>query len=533
MRLPSFIGEVNDKKGILLSFILGFTIRLVPEILSYPYPIGFDTVYYAARIKSDVIWTSSASFFSSWLYEGILVSTERILHVDPFLFLKLVAPVLFGLNAFGIYFFARKALNWRARTALMAAFLFVFELASLRLSWDLHRNLLGFAILLLTLPLVTRTQKKKDYVILVGLSILLVLSHALVFAMLLAVVFSVFLGNWLKGKRQSALKLLAAVLPSLVVLVGFFVFRPAGYFPENIMESGDIVHQSPAGLTLLVNYVSVSDSVQNYPSYLYLVLHVFSLFGVLYLWWLPLVFVGFFRNEILDGCALLLLIGSFDALITPFFALDFWNRWMFMLVFPFTFYATRGVEKLFLSVDKSVVSDFPFLSRVRVTKRRVVAILSVTIVFAAAFLVAPPVFDRFGVFSVPTTSPYLPPTALYNSIPLRDVRPTIGAFEWLSGKMDDNSTVLVHHAFLWWSALYLGNEFVAIHFVRDADRALAVASERGYDRIYMIWWNEPLLEWQDVNIGWYGLSVPDHFVSVFKSDRISVYEYQITGVGVP
>jgi hypothetical protein len=49
----------------------------------------------------------------------------------------------------------------------------------------------------------------------------------------------------------------------------------------------------------------------------------------------------------------------------------------------------------------------------------------------------------------------------------------------------------------------------------------------------MIWWNEPLLEWQDVNIGWYGLSVPDHFVSVFKSDRISVYEYQITGVGVP
>ncbi len=524
---------MNDRKGILLSFILGFTIRLVPEILSYPYPIGFDTVYYAARIKSDVIWASSTSFFSSWLYEGILISTERILRVDPFLFLKLVAPFLFGLNTCGIYFFARKALNWRVRTALVAAFLFALELASLRLSWDLHRNLLGSAVLLLTLPLITRVQKKKDYMILLGLSILLVLSHALVFAMLLAVVLATFLDDWLKGERRRSLKVLAVVSPSLIILAGFFVFHPSGYSPENILESGDIVHQSPAGFSVLVNYVNVSDSVQNYPSYLHLVLHVFSLFGVLYLWWLPLVFVGYFRNRILDSCTVLLLFGSFDAVITPFFALDFWNRWMFMLVIPFTFYATRGVEKLLSSVGKSVVSDFSCLNRVKVTKRRAVAILSVTIAFAAAFLIVPPVFDRFGVFSIPTTSPYLPPAALYNSIPLRDVRPTIGAFDWLNGKMDDNSSVLVHHAFLWWSALYLGKEFAAVHFVRDVDRALAVASEQGYDRIYMIWWNEPLLEWQDVNIGWYGLSVPDHFVSVFKSDRISVYEYQITGAGVP
>lgn len=243
--------------------------------------------------------------------------------MDPFLFLKLVAPVLFGLNAWGIYFFARKALNWRVRTALVATFLFSFELASLRLSWDLHRNLLGSAVLLFTLPLVIGVQKKRDYLVLLGLSILLVLSHALVFAMFLAVVLATFLGDWLKGDRRRSLKLLAAVLPSLIVLMGFFVFHPGGYFPENILESGDIVHQSPAGFSVLVNYVSVSDSVQNYPSYLFLVLHVFSLFGVLYLWWLPLVLVGFFRSKILDSCTLLLLFGSFDAVITPFFALDF------------------------------------------------------------------------------------------------------------------------------------------------------------------------------------------------------------------
>jgi hypothetical protein len=535
MRLSSLVGEVSDRKGILLSFILGFIIRLVPEILSYPYPVGFDTVYYAARIKSGVVWNSSTSVFSMWLYEGILISIDRIVQMDPFLLLKLVAPLLFGLNACGIYFFSRKALNWRIKTALIAASFFAFQLASLRLSWDLHRNLLGSAILLFALPLTSGIQKNRNYWILLGLSMLLVLSHALVFVMFLAAVLAMFFSDWLRRHRfLRSLKLLAVVSPSLVVLLlGFLVFRPAGYFPENVLESGDIVHQSPAGFSFLVSYVSVSDSVQNYPSYLILVLHVFSLFSILYLWWLPLVFVGFFRNGTLDACTLLLLFGSFDALITPFFALDFWNRWMFMLVYPFTFYATRGVEKLLLSGGQSVVSDFSYLNRIKITKRRVIAVFSVAVVFGVAFLTVPPFSDRFGVFSIPTTSPYLPPTALYNSIPLRDVRPTIEVFEWLNENMNANSSVLMHHAFLWWADLYLDKNHTAVHFVRDVEKALAVTSMQGYDRIYMIWWNEPLLKWQNLSIGWYGLDVPNHFMSVFSSDRISVYEYQASIARAP
>jgi len=520
---------MNDRKGFLLSFILGFTIRLVPEILSYPYPIGFDTVYYAARIKNGVIWSSSASVFSMWLYEGILISVDKIVQMDPFLLLKLVVPLLFGLNVCGIYFFSRKALNWRIKTGLIAAFFFALQLASLRLSWDLHRNLLGSAILLFALPLTTGIQKNRNYWILLGLSVLLVLSHALVFVLFLAVVLAVFSSDWLKHNRVRSGKLLTVAFPSLIVLLlGFFVFRPTGYFPENVLESGDIVHQSPAGFSFLVNYVSVSDSAQYYPSYLNLILDNFSLFGILYLWWLPLVLVGFFRNKTLEACTLLLLFGSFDALITPFFALDFWNRWMFMLVYPFTFYAARGVEKLLLSSGTSVVSDFSHLNRVKITRRRMIAIFSVAVVFGGAFLTVPPFLDRFGVFSIPTTSSYLPPTALYNSIPLRDVRPTIDVFGWLNENMNENASLLVHHAFLWWSDLYLNKKHTAIHYVRDVEKALAASSMLGYDRIYMIWWNEPLLTWRNQSIGWYGISVPDHFVSVFSSDRMSIYEHQVS-----
>lgn len=48
------LAYTDHKRALVLCFVLGFVVRLMPEVLSYPYPIGFDTVYYAARIKSGV-----------------------------------------------------------------------------------------------------------------------------------------------------------------------------------------------------------------------------------------------------------------------------------------------------------------------------------------------------------------------------------------------------------------------------------------------------------------------------------------------
>jgi hypothetical protein len=49
--MASLTFEMTHEKALLFSLLLGFVIRLLPEILAFPHPIGFDTVYYAARIK--------------------------------------------------------------------------------------------------------------------------------------------------------------------------------------------------------------------------------------------------------------------------------------------------------------------------------------------------------------------------------------------------------------------------------------------------------------------------------------------------
>ena len=49
------ITKTLTKIGLIVCFLLGFLIRLIPEVLSFPHPIGFDTIDYAARIQKGVI----------------------------------------------------------------------------------------------------------------------------------------------------------------------------------------------------------------------------------------------------------------------------------------------------------------------------------------------------------------------------------------------------------------------------------------------------------------------------------------------
>src|SRR5512139_2747339 len=96
-----FLGGLRWTDGRLLLACLGvgFLVRLVPELLAWPLPIGFDTVGYAVVMKSGVVWAHwSTVFTSSWLLYALIVPAYGVVQGDPFLLLKIVGPLLFGLN---------------------------------------------------------------------------------------------------------------------------------------------------------------------------------------------------------------------------------------------------------------------------------------------------------------------------------------------------------------------------------------------------------------------------------------------------
>src|SRR4030042_5172348 len=194
-------------RALVCCLSLGFFIRLIPELLAFPFPIGFDTIHLAVVMESGVIWSHWSAFFtSSWLLYAFIVPLYSLLQGDPFLLLKVVASLLFGLNVAGVYWFARRMLGWGFRMGVLAGGFFALQLASLRISWDLLRNTLGLGLLLFTLPLINRLDSKRVFACFVLLSLLTVFAHEYAAVTLLAVVSVLVVWRFVKGRTGTDYK---------------------------------------------------------------------------------------------------------------------------------------------------------------------------------------------------------------------------------------------------------------------------------------------------------------------------------------
>jgi hypothetical protein len=189
---------------------------------------------------------------------------------------------------------------------------------------------------LFTLPFVRQVASNRGFAMFVLLSLLTVFAHEYSAVILVSIILVLAIRRFLAGREIGETKrLLLASFPAFgVFLVGVFLrMFPVGYATatSSVFGSGDASSGVLGRLFFLVNYFDVRSSVDYYSSYGYLALNVIVLFAVLYGSYLFLVWKGFFRNELLDTWTVLLLIGSFGCLIVPFFALELWYRWMFML----------------------------------------------------------------------------------------------------------------------------------------------------------------------------------------------------------
>jgi hypothetical protein len=288
----------------------------------------------------------------------------------------------------------------------------------------------------------------------------------------------------------------AVAMASLLFAMNvYLVLHPVSVSTQtNVVYAKDITYPHPAGLFFMVDYLRIDLPYMHYQTYPNLVLHVVSLFSLLYLMLTPLVLVGFFRNRMLSVWTAFLVIISFDVLITPFFAVDFWYRWMLMLIYPLVFYAVDGVAKVLRSQGSEPVLGRRGFRFIEVSRRAVFTIILLTVLFGSIFISTPLIYDRFGVFAIPTTYNYIPSTMLYNTIPLRDVDSVIQSLLWLDAHMNNGSTVLLQQALVWWGELYLNRENTIICYQVDVDKGLELALERGFDQVYLVWWNP--------NIGW-------------------------------
>jgi hypothetical protein len=500
-------------KALGVVFLVGFLVRLVPELLAGALPIGWDTIHYAVVMKNGVVWPNWGSFFTStWLLYGLTVPLYAVSGVDPFVLLKVVAPALYGLNVAGVYWFARKFLDWDVKMGLAAVGLFVFSFAALRISWDLLRNTLGMGLLLFCLPLVTRVGSRRGFLGFMVLSLLTVFAHEYAAVTWAFVFVGLLVWRGMKGRFGESLRVLLAGLPAFAVFAVGILMR---LFPirfessvSNLISTGET---SVGRFLFFTNYFAVNDSVQSYPNYWSLLFEVTLLFAFLYLPYMLLVWRGYFKNDVLNLWLGLLLVGAFGCLVLPIFALDYWSRWMFMLVYPFTFYATYGFFRIFQSSDKRRrLVD-------RVSRSLAKVGLAVLFLLGCGYLVIPLLVTSDNLGVIPTDV-----SEHFSSAPppcYEDVNGVIETMQWLNGNMDGDSFVVLYYAFVPWGRLCLDQSHLMVQFMDDPEAAVDLGFDRGFSCSYFVWWNEPN--------SWYEGSVPEGFINVQNFDRLSIYVYEV------
>ena len=507
--------RLSYRQGILLAFVIGFVVRLVPELLSFPYPIGWDTIYYAYRINDGVVFGFWDSIFSSWLPYGIMIFLGNLTNLDPFLLLKIVAPLFYGGCVAGIFFVAWKKLEWSVTKSLLVSVFFSFQLAALAISWQFYRNVFGVMVLLFAIPFIKRDVSWKATAGLAVLGVLVAWGHELALISLCFIVFGMLALSVYK-REKIPFRLFVAIVPAVFVFFGNFLFVSPYATPlaNNLVWVHDSVFAHPAGLFFLTDYLNVSTPIESYGSYFSLFYDVVSLFVLLFAVLLPLIVVGYFRDRVFGSWTLLLLVGALGCLVVPFAALLLWARWMLMLVVPFTFFAANGLWKVLKSPGG--FSILRFFRRLKITKTVGVGLVLVSVVLGALFMVWPLSEGRYGVIGWGGTFKYIPSTMQCSSVPLQDTEGVIQAYEWLNTNMDGDSSLLVHDVFDFWTMLYLDPDHRAFLFDIDLEVAAAFAVDDGYSSAYFVWWNE--------DIGWYNLRVSDDWVSVQDFGQISIYK---------
>ena len=511
------LDRLGHNKRFLLVFAIGFVVRLVPELLSFPNPIGWDTIYYAYRIEDGVLFGFWDNIFSSWMIYAITIFLADLTRLAPFMLLKIVAPLLYGGASAGIYFVASKKLKWSPTKSLLASVIFAFSLASLAISWQFYRNIFGVMVLLFALPFIKTDISWKATAGLSLLGLLIAWGHELATLSLFFIIFGMLTLSVIR-KEKIPYKLFVAAIPAILIFFGNYL-RISPYaveYPANLIWINDSVWAHPANLFFLTDYLAVNTPIETYTSYYDLFSQVGSLFIILYLISLPLIAVGYFKDRALNLWTILLLIGSLGCLIVPFAALLLWARWMLMLTIPFTFYATNGLWKATKSLEGVRIPRFP--SWFKVTKKLAYGLFIISLIVGSLFVCWPLSNTGQGLINWPGSPKYFPSTMQSSSIPLRDTESVIEAYEWLNNNMDQDSSLIVHDVFEFWTLLYLQQNHVAYLFDLNLEAATNRALTDGYTSIYTVWWN------QDIN--GHNITLPNNWVPIHTSGRIRIYKTQ-------
>ena len=500
--LCQLVSFLRRNVWFLLAFFVPLSLRFVPEILSWPYPLGLDTLRYIQVIESGASMANLSAFFDYHLF----YQTATLLYWvvgNATIIIKILGPILMGLVAVIMYLYARKSLGWSHFKSFIVSLLLSIYFISLRNSWDLYAQSFALIFLFATLIVLKSSNSPKRYLPALLFMLLTVLAHQLV-SVILFVILGIEAIREFVVNRQ--LKGSALIFISLGLAGGLFLFKT----------------YSPAVGNVIVPSVNVSSTAS-----INLAIYMAGLLVFSYFLLLPFAAIGVLRlkDRFLRFWVVWCVGVVIMLMIVPNLPLYYWNRWIYLLVYPLLFFAVEGIDRLW-----HFWSNHKIRAR-RLTPKVIAVGYVILLVVLSGFYLASPPEKQMPLFS--SANPYLsyiPSSMVQNVLPIADNSYLVNCINFVTETAPDKSVIVSHYATYDLIKIYQHN--LPVVPVREGSMwahlqnqtaivdgmiaASKVALDSGNSTVFTIWW---------VNgEGWYEIPcLPSNFKEVYRAGDLAVY----------
>ena len=166
---------------VLTVGLLAFTLRFIPELYWWPWLIGWDTPEYVAHILD---FRERFNPFTSYYWMGSLRNTPPLLPiilapfsylVDAWYIFKVYPSITYSILVVLSALLAMELYGRRWWVGLLSGILTTTYVLNLRISWDYHRQLLGSAVVLVTVLVLEGLGEPKSLKQAVVVTLLLVM----------------------------------------------------------------------------------------------------------------------------------------------------------------------------------------------------------------------------------------------------------------------------------------------------------------------------------------------------------------------
>ncbi len=442
----------SEKYAILIVFAICIALRAAPELIAYPYPIGYDVVnYYIPTVTNfEDKWDTVSKQFPLYVTFLYLVSITTGLPAHSVV--VAVATIMTGIFGISLFYLGRNLLKLGISHSAFIAIFAIFQLAVLRTTWDLHRDIFALTIMMFVFSLLGRKNAGwKPLALILVLATLTVAADRMVGAL-----FSVSVGVYAIVTRRRDV--------ALTSILAIGIFCALAVPTESIPNIKTITTAE----TLQNN-----NEVNEFYSPANLAIFFAAINGLL----VAAAAIGFLsvKNSLLLKIPLLVcLMGSFSWLLFPENRYLLADRWIILAGIFLSVFAGYGILRLIRNLKKRfTIAGF---------------ILGAFAVLGVSYAVIPhhSASAVYGIVGVHAEN--LPPVTMqFNSIDVEDNDKLLSTIAWINKNTELDAVIVGENHWRGFMELYLEDKRT-YRFSEDPQAIAEALSKRG-QQVYLIEFN--------------------------------------------